>query len=347
METAEFGQAQQVIDEYSDSDFNIDATYKGLKENQDSGWYKEILENIWRYTAKELSQNRKIVFIIILIAIGNGVLVNTMAAFCDGNVTKAGEAVTYILMTTYLISGFSIMLNCTKDALEGVIGFFRGMIPAYIMAISFTGATGSAVGFYEVLLIILDIINVVFLNFVIPAVLIYVIIIVINSVNNWSGRDFLGRTGELIYTIIQWSLKGIMGGIIGISMIQGMILPAADGVKNKAVGRIIKLIPGIGGGAEAMADILMGSGQLIKNAIGAVTVIGLIVICSLPVIKLLVYILIYKITAAIISPISGKSMIEGMDGVINGASLMVQMLVYSILTLSVAITIVCVTTNIR
>ena len=59
-------------------------------------------------------------------------------------------------------------------------------------------------------------------------------------------------------------------------------------MKNSGLIRVMEVIPGIGGGVGAAANMVMGSGVLIKNTIGAGAVFVLAVIALAPVVKLVI-----------------------------------------------------------
>ena len=104
--------------------------------------------------------------------------------------------------------------------------------------------------------------------------------------------------------VIAWGLKTMMGLVIGIQLIQGLILPFVDAAKMGGLKKILSFIPGIGSGASTAAQMVVGSGVLIKNGIGAAALVVILVLCAVPVVKLTVLTLMYRLAAAVIQPIS-------------------------------------------
>ena len=64
----------------------------------------------------------------------------------------------------------------------------------------------------------------------------------------------MSKFAELLDTAIGWGLKTLMGGMIGLNVIQGMLGPAIDTVKRSAVTRGMEMVPGVG-------DLLGGTAQ--------------------------------------------------------------------------------------
>jgi len=343
-EMFEFGDAQNVMDKYSDAGFDISETFENAKSGDSYEGIEKILYGLKGYLTDEISSNKKAIIVIILIAVGSAVLTNFAVAFGNESVSETGNMMSYMIMTGYMLAGFSLILTVARDAVMGICDFFRALIPSYFLSVGLTGAGTSAVGFYEVALIMLYVVNKILLNVMIPAVLIYVVVMIVNSINS---RDYLSKFAELVQLAIVWGLKGITGVVIGINVIQSMILPSVDAVEGKTITKVIRMIPGIGGGAESIADLIIGSGALIKNAIGTTVIIGMIIIFAVPAVKLIIYIFMYKITGAILQPISEKNTIGCIDAVIDGAKLLFRILLYSVALFAVSIAVICMATNIK
>ena len=75
---------------------------------------------------------------------------------------------------------------------------------------------------------------------------------------------------------------------MGFHLIQGVVSPAADAFRNTAVSQGIEMVPGVGDISGSVADMVFGSAMLIKNGMGAASLIALILICLVPLAKLAV-----------------------------------------------------------
>ena len=77
-----------------------------------------------------------------------------------------------------------------------------------------------------------------------------------------------------------WVLKTILAVVIGFNTLQGIISPVIDSLKSTAFSRVAEMIPGIGNIAGSVTDVLLGSAVLIKNGIGAVALIVILLLCG-------------------------------------------------------------------
>ena len=99
-------------------------------------------------------------------------------------------------------------------------------------------------------------------------------------------EPFLTRLTELLEKAVDVSLKTLMGAVLGLHLIQAMVLPYADGAAQAGARRVLEMIPGLGAGASAAAQVVLGSGVLIKNSIGAAGAIVLGLLVLAPAVKL-------------------------------------------------------------
>ena len=93
-------------------------------------------------------------------------------------------------------------------------------------------------------------------------------------VGNLFREEMFSVMTEFLGKVVGWTVKTMFGIVVGFHLIQGLVLPQADAMKNAAVVRTIEAVPGIGAGAGAMSNLLMGSAVLIKNTAGAAAAVS-------------------------------------------------------------------------
>ena len=162
---------------------------------------------------------------------------------------------------------------------------------------------------------------------------------------NLMKEDMLSKLTELLSQGIVWVMKTLFGGIVGFQVIQGMILPQADAVKNASLLRLAQAIPGIGGGAGAVSQLVMGAGVMIKNTAGAAAVVVLLLLTAIPVLKLCILTGLYYLAAAVMQPVCDKRLVSCMTGAAVGHELLLKLVVYSVAMFILTIAIICISTN--
>ena len=178
--------------------------------------------------------------------------------------------------------------------------------------------------FYEAVLAVIFLIQVIFLKAVLPAIQAYVIIQLINFLHK---EDFLSKLADLLETILEWTLKTITALVIGMELIQNMISPALDSLKRDALGKTAAAIPGIGNVIDGAAEVALGTAVLIRNCLGVTGILILLILGLPPVIRLALSALIYKLFAALLQPVSDRRMIGCLSAMGEGCRLLLKVLV--------------------
>lgn len=108
----------------------------------------------------------------------------------------------------------------------------------------------------------------------------------------------LGKMAQLFEDGIRLVLKGGLTAVMGIGVVQSLIVPARDRLSTNSIFNSISAVPGVGNTFGSAAEILLGSGILIKNSIGAASLILLLVIRMTPLLKSFCFSVMYRLTAA-------------------------------------------------
>ena len=85
--------------------------------------------------------------------------------------------------------------------------------------------------------------------------------------------------------------------------VQGILAPAIDGLKRTAVVQSASVIPGIGDLIGGAWETVMGAGTVLKNSIGLVGVLFLVLVVAVPLMKLALHYLVYRGLAAVTEPV--------------------------------------------
>ena len=180
------------------------------------------------------------------------------------------------------------------------------------------------------------------LRLLLPVLRIYILFVL---AGHMVKEDIFSRMTELLDSSIRWGLKTMTGVILGFHLLQNLVTPYADSLKNTSLQRFVSVIPGLGQGAAAVSQMVMGAGVLIKNSIGAGAVIILILISVIPLLKLVILCLFYQGAAALLQPVCDKRMVACISEVGNGCRLLLSMAATALLLFSVSLAIVCTAAN--
>ena len=223
-----------------------------------------------------------------------------------------------------------------------MLQFMQVLIPVFFVAVAYAGGSVTALAFYQMVLLVIAAVQWLFLVILLPLIQVYVCLQLVNSL---SREDFLSKAAELLETILEWSMRTLLGVVIGIHMIQGLVLPMVDSVKSAALRRAVSAIPWVGKGGEAVAQVLLGSGALIKNAIGMAALVVLVMICIIPVVKLGVIALLYQAAAAMLQPAADARLVESILAVSSGTRLVMRLVIHTLVLFMLTLAIICAVSN--
>lgn len=324
MEDMELGQMQDAVNQILKEDsFSIEEILNQILKGE-SLFQKETMSKWFKNIVKaQLQREQKAMFQVVLLVLLAAVFSNFTAVFGDGKTGETSFYITYMLLLALLIKSFGSMGVELKELLENFILFLKALMPSYFLAVTASSGSATAMIFYEAVLFLIYVIQVVFLKGIVPAI--YVLALV-ELVNYLHSEDFLSKMAELLQTLIEWSLKSRMAVVLGMQLIQNMIGPAMDSLKRDIIGKTAASIPGIGNAINGVTEVALGTAVIIRNGIGVVGIIILVCIGIRPVIRLALLAFLYKLLAAVVQPVSDKRMTGALSTIGNGYVLFLKLL---------------------
>lgn len=260
---------------------------------------------------------------ILLIVIVAAVFTNFSNVFQNQQISEISFYVLYLLLITIGLNSFRILIVSAGENLERLIGFMKVLGPVYFLAVAFAAGSSTSILFYNLVLLLIYLVELVILNFLIPFVQVY---IVVKVMNNLSEEDYLSKFAELCETVIAWTLKTLLAGVTGVNIIQGLLSPAIDSLKRSVVGRSAEAIPVVGDAIGGVTEVMLGTAVLIKNGIGVAGALVCIGICLVPMIQMAVVTLLYKLIAAMIQPVSDKRIVGCISSIADGSQMLLRII---------------------
>ena len=90
---------------------------------------------------REISENGRWMGQVILLGILGAVFASFSSLFADSQVSEMGFYVTYLLIFTLLAASFLNGVRITRTLLEQLFEFVRVLVPAFFLAVSFSGGS--------------------------------------------------------------------------------------------------------------------------------------------------------------------------------------------------------------
>ncbi len=302
-----------------------------------------LLDLFQKLLLQEVRNGGRLAGQLIALCIMGAVFSNFSGIFHSGQVSETGFFLTYLLVAAVLAAAVLEGVEITRTALESQTAFMRVLLPAYLLAITWAGGSMTAAAWMELILLLLSLVPWLYLSLLLPLIRIYTLLVM---AGNMGKEDMLSKMAELVQSLVRWGSRTLFGVVIGFQAIQGMVLPYADAVKTSGAQKLLQVIPGVGQGLGAAAKLLIGSGVLIKNSMGAAAIVVLLVLSLTPILKLSVLFLLYRATASLLQPISDKRLVACIAGVAEGEKLLLGLTVSGMMVFILTIALICMGTNV-
>ena len=242
----------------------------------------------------------------ILIVLLCNLLQTLSSSFQSKDTMKIGFFVCYMAILLSVVQSFVVMIQLAQQTIDQVLKLMYICIPTLLAFMTTTGYAVSAAAMAPVIITALSLTTYVIRVIVLPCI---IWVIVLEIVSSMSEEFKVDQFIKLFYKGIKWTLRGLLVLSVSILSIYRMTLPYADvTVKKAALKFSTAFIPVVGNAVGGAADFLMSCSGLIKNTFSAGVIIWLLLLVSVPLIKIFSYVVVYQIAGALIEPIGDKKM---------------------------------------
>lgn len=274
-----------------------------LMEGDVLGALMHFLEGILSGMGLRLAGMKELLIWLLVLGIVSALLSHFVAVFDKKQIAELSFYFVYLLLIVVLLRSFSNSLQMTYETLENIVLFIRLLLPTYLITVGVAGGTTTAGAYYQLILLMIYGVEQVLCGVVLSLIYSYLMLAVVNGI--WL-EEKLTLLMELLAKGIGWILKTALGIVTGISILQAVISPAIDSVKSTALQKILSAIPGIGNAADGIVEMVVGSAVLIKNSVGIVLLILLLVLCAAPLLQLFLTAVLFKGASAFMGIVSDK-----------------------------------------
>ncbi len=306
------------------------------------GLGEEMIAVVRRTLLAEISAGGSLIWQIVLLGILGAVFANFSSVFSTSQISETGFYVTYLLLFTFLTAAVGESMSVAAETVGTILGFMRVLMPAYFLAVAFAGGTVSSAVMYETAMFGMTAGEWTLNAVMIPLVRVWLILAL---AGNLTKENIFSKLTELVGQAVGWGMKTLLGLVLGLQLLQSLVLPYVDSVKNGAVRKMVGLIPGVGQGAAAAAQMFLGAGVLIKNSVGMAAVIVLAVMAAVPVVKLVILAALYQFAAAVMEPVCDKRVLACVAAASRCHRELLRIVVTALLIFVVTIAIACAGTN--
>ena len=239
----------------------------------------------------------------------------------------------YASVISMLMASFFVLSDVAKGCIDVLLTYLTALVPAYATVLLASGKGFSASGFYVLAFVLIYVVEWLIKLVLIPGIHLFLVLEVLNHV---SSEKKLEKLAEFIESAVTKIMKASIKIVAGIGIVQAMIAPAKDKISESLILKSFQAIPGVG---------RLGCAMLIKNSVGMAAIIVLFFIVLTPLVKTLIFSLMYRLLSAVLQPVSDNRIVEGIDAVARAGNLYYIVIRDASILFFIVIAIVCASTS--
>lgn len=327
-------------DVFKDMDFS-ETFSSAMKGDLDGG---SIAKKLFNLLGIEIRSQITMIGSIIIIIVVHSILKSVSDGLDNGGISQITYFVQYILIVTLIMTNFAGIISSIKDTIQNLVGFSYSLIPLLLALMMITGNIVTASAVQPILLILITFIGNFISTFLLPMVLIGTSLGIISKISDKVQIDKLAKTFK---SSVVWILGIVLTIFTGVLSLESSLTGHVDGITTKTTKAVVSsAIPVVGKILSDTAEVVLGSGVILKNAVGIIGVIVIIGICAMPIIKLAVLTAMYHILSAVCQPIADKKIIDIIEQMRDTFKVLLAMVCSISVMLIIGVTIVIKISNI-
>lgn len=280
---------------------------------------KNLLKSLFSYMVREIASSMKMMLSVIIITIVCALLKNLEDAFNNENITNIAYFACYYLIIIIILKNFNICVKLVIETVKSMSDFMLIIIPIMLSLLASAGGFVEASMMDSIIIVLININSRLFLNIIIPLILIGIVLKFVNNISsNYKINNFTKFVGQLAL----WGEGIIMTVFVGVISIKKFTSMTIDSVSAKTVKYAVdNFVPIVGKYLSDAISTVAGYSILLKNAVGTLGIIIIIFIVIIPILKIFIIAFLYKLTVALIEPVSNNHIINCINDV--GGSLII------------------------
>ncbi len=291
--------------EYGLDDFNLKYTALEIVGGQYNFFdvFIKLVHIAIGQAADVLYLMRRIIILILLSA----VLEPLSSSFSSGRVSKLGQYICSAVLVITVMQSFSFASSTAVSAVENITKASETLQPLYMLIMTAGGRITKMTAAVPVLYTAAGILNYIVKKIVVPGILFAALITFINSM---AEKDMLMELAGLMSCICKWSVRVCAGVFIFAMSLIKIGVPDVAVIAGKSIKTAAEAVPVVGSLMSSAAETAAAITKAMGNSITAAIMVFIIFISIMPVIRLAVIMLIYKLAAALTEPIASKRTIK-------------------------------------
>lgn len=280
--------------------------------------YNGVTEYVKQLLLSKVEDYLPTVINIILIAIVYSVFNFIKGKYLSSEIDNILNVVCYFAILLVILSVSTNLFTNIKNTIYSLRELCEIMSPI-ILTLMIASGGGTSAALYKPALVFLsggitEIVSAVLLPLV-------GIMIIVSCFSEVSGNIRINKFNQLFSSILKWSI-GIIISLYGVFLsVKGISAAAYDGISVKAARYAVSnSVPLIGGFIKDSLDLVVAGSVIIKNAVGISVIICIFIIVLSPLIDVICFSLLLKLSAAITDTLGNTKLTNFISNVSKSVS---------------------------
>ena len=267
----------------------------------------DVLGGLARFLFHEILYNGRLLGTIVVITVMGMLLDTLQSAFERSVVSKLAGGVTFIVLAVIAVNSFSVAIGYARSAIESMVHFMIAMIPLLLTMLASVGGVVSVTVMHPLIVFMIHTVGTLVHTVVFPLLFFSAVLYIVSSLTD---KYKVTHLAGLLRNVGIGLLGVLLAVFLGVISVQGATGAATDGITLRTAKYVTgNLVPVVGKLLSDATDTVMSASVLVKNAVGLVGVIILILLCAFPALKILALALIYNLAASVMQPLGDNPVI--------------------------------------
>lgn len=302
----------QIVSNYGEFLPNIkNVTFREFINSQNGLSVKDWIYAIISYLGHEVILNGKLLGTLIILSLCSAILQGIQTAFESKTVSKVADIVIILVLLILALQSFQLASSYVSETIIQMRDFMLALLPLMLGLMASFGNLTAVAFFHPIVVALMHFTVVLVSTIILPLFFLSALLQMVSTLN----EEFQVTKLAELFKNLGLALLGIaLTVFLSVVSVQGASSAIQDGVAMKTTKFVTSnFIPVVGKLFTDATDTVLSASLLLKNAVGIVGVIILLVLVLFPAIKIIVIAMIYKITAAMLQPLGDGPILKCMD----------------------------------
>jgi stage III sporulation protein AE len=297
-----------------------------------------VKKAINRLLGTEIMQALRLMISVLIVIIINSVCKAIIENLGNEETAKIVYLLQYLIIAILIITSFLSILDITKEAINKLTNFMNLLVPLFTTLILTTGSIASTNIIQPILLFAINFTGNFCNNFLIPILLTS---LALSIVSNISERAQISGLAKFLKSSIVWCLGIVLTIFTCLLSLEGTLGASVDGLTSKTTKAVVtNFIPVVGKILGDTVETVIGCSNILKNTVGFIGVIIIIGIVLVPIIKIAVFTICFKLTASLGEAVADSKIIKLISEISENYQILLGILISASVMFIIGITLV-------